>query len=208
MEALVDMAFKDSGGKDDELDEVRTRIHGSLSRMKGTIGYLTQVARSQKELYADVEAVSFKDLTNEVVTDNDEIIKNAHATIETSFAKDTIMLSHTCAKSILYNFITNAIKYRSSERALKIKVKTECCTKGLILSVEDNGLGIDLEKNRDKLFTIFKRFHDHVEGAGIGLYMVKRMVEKNNGHIEVESQPGKGSTFKVIFDKTVMAKAG
>jgi signal transduction histidine kinase len=68
-----------------------------------------------------------------------------------------------------------------------------------ILMVQDNGLGINLHKHGEKLFGMFKRIHDYVEDSGIGLYIVKRMVENNGGKIDVESEPGKGSCFKVIF---------
>ncbi|MFN6946356.1 MAG: ATP-binding protein [Cytophagaceae bacterium] len=67
-----------------------------------------------------------------------------------------------------------------------------------VLSVRDNGLGIDPDK-KDKVFSMFKRFHDHVDGTGIGLYIVKRIIDNAEGKIEVESEPGKGSTFKVYF---------
>jgi signal transduction histidine kinase len=67
-----------------------------------------------------------------------------------------------------------------------------------VLSVEDNGLGMAAER-LSQLFTMFKRFHDHVEGSGIGLYMVKKMVENAGGKIEVESRLGMGSTFRVYF---------
>ena len=206
MEALVGMAFQESNANDAELNELKNRIYNSLNRMKGTIGHLAQVAKAQKEVYDDVELVNFKEIVDEVIADNNEVIKNAAARIETNFAKGTISISRTSIKSILYNFITNAIKYRSPERGPVIKITTKCCEKGLILSVQDNGLGIDLARNKDKLFTIFKRFHDHVEGAGIGLYMVKRMIEKNNGKIDVESEVGKGTTFIVTFPQVAEQK--
>ncbi len=201
MEALVGIAFQEDAGKGPEREEAKSRIYNSLNRMKGTISQLAQVAKAQKEVYDDVELINFKEIVDEVIADNNEVIKNAGASIETDFAKDTISISRTTIKSIVYNFISNAIKYRSPERAPLIKLTTQLCDKELILSVQDNGLGIDLAKNRDKMFTIFKRFHDNVEGAGIGLYMVKRMIEKNNGKIEVESKVDKGTTFKVIFPR-------
>ena len=200
MEALVGIAFQDTGNGP-ERDEAKSRIYNSLNRMKGTISQLAQVAKAQKEVYDDVELINFKEIVDEVIADNNEVIKNAGAHIETDFAKDTISISRTTIKSIVYNFISNAIKYRSPERAPLIKLTTQSYNKELILCVQDNGLGIDLARNRDKLFTIFKRFHDNVEGAGIGLYMVKRMIEKNNGKIEVESEVDKGTTFKVIFPR-------
>jgi signal transduction histidine kinase len=67
-----------------------------------------------------------------------------------------------------------------------------------MLTITDNGLGMETGR-LSQLFTMFKRFHDHVEGSGIGLYMVKKMVENAGGKIEVESQVGIGSTFRVYF---------
>jgi signal transduction histidine kinase len=65
--------------------------------------------------------------------------------------------------------------------------------------VQDNGLGLDLTQGQAKLFAMFQRLHTHVEGSGIGLYMVKRMVENVGGHIEVASTLGMGCTFSVYF---------
>ena len=67
-----------------------------------------------------------------------------------------------------------------------------------VLTVQDNGLGLSPEQQAG-LFTMFRRFHGHVEGSGIGLYMVKRSVENAGGRIEVQSEPGQGSTFRVYF---------
>jgi signal transduction histidine kinase len=68
----------------------------------------------------------------------------------------------------------------------------------IVLSVQDNGLGIDM-RQEEKLFALFKRLHSHVDGTGIGLYIVKRIIENAGGKIEVESKVGAGSTFRVFF---------
>jgi signal transduction histidine kinase len=101
-------------------------------------------------------------------------------------------------KSILYNLITNAIKFRSPERNPVIKISTRETKEGVLLIVEDNGLGLTPEE-KNKLFIMFKRLHDHVEGTGVGLYIVKRIVESTGGKIEVESEKGKSTTFKVLL---------
>lgn len=72
----------------------------------------------------------------------------------------------------------------------------------VVLTVEDNRIGIDLEKHRKKIFNLFKRLHDHVEGNGVGLYVVKRIIDNYQGKIEVESQVNKGTAFKVYFNKS------
>src|SRR5690606_34174010 len=98
-------------------------------------------------------------------------------------------------------FLSNAIKYRSEERPLVINVSTRQSNKYVILSIQDNGLGMSKDQQQ-KLFSMFKRFHTHVEGTGIGLYIVKRIVENKKGMIQVESEEGKGTTFNIYFDTT------
>ena len=67
-----------------------------------------------------------------------------------------------------------------------------------MLSISDNGLGIGAEY-KEKMFSMFKRFHNHVEGSGVGLYIVKKIIDNHGGKIEVESEKGKGTTFKIYF---------
>jgi len=112
----------------------------------------------------------------------------------------TISFSRTNFKSILSNLLTNAIKYRDSERALKISIRCYSETEYSVLEVEDNGLGIKKE-NISKIFEMFRRIHHHVEGSGIGLYIVKRIVDNSGGKIEVDSVEGKGTRFRVYFKK-------
>jgi signal transduction histidine kinase len=200
LQSLINMVFENMTDHNAEAIEIRNKIQGSLDRMKGAINHLSQVAKAQNEIYNDIEPIRFEEILNEVIEDNEEIIKKAKATIQSCFEyAENFYYSRSCIKSILYNFITNAIKYSSPDRGPIMIIKTEIRNEHLILSVQDNGLGIDLSKNGANLFTIFKRFHSHVEGAGIGLYMVKRIVEKNKGKIEVESELDKGSTFRIIF---------
>lgn len=71
-----------------------------------------------------------------------------------------------------------------------------------IISFADNGMGIDLEKNKDKLFGMYRRFHTHVEGKGLGLYLVKSQMEILGGKIQVNSEIDKGTTFTLLFPFT------
>ncbi|MBC3538697.1 PAS domain S-box protein [Rufibacter sediminis] len=101
--------------------------------------------------------------------------------------------------SIFFNLITNAIKYRAQDRPLKIRIKTVFSKGYLCLQIQDNGLGIDLAKQKAKIFGLYRRFHPHIEGKGVGLHMIKTQIETMGGWVEVESEEGKGSTFKVYF---------
>jgi PAS domain S-box-containing protein len=100
-------------------------------------------------------------------------------------------------KSILQNLISNSLKYRSADRSPMITVKTERKDDTVILSIADNGLGLDLEKHKHDLFKIRKIFHTHPEAKGFGLFLTKSQVEAMGGKIWIESTPGIGSTFYI-----------
>lgn len=104
-------------------------------------------------------------------------------------------------ESILMNLIANAIKYRNPERPLKIEITSREDDAFVFIRIADNGLGIDLTKYGSNLFGLYKRFHLHVEGKGLGLYLVKTQVEAIGGKIEVVSQVDKGTAFDVCFPK-------
>ncbi len=104
-------------------------------------------------------------------------------------------------ESILYNLISNAIKYRDPERAPFIAIKTTHEKEFVCLAVMDNGLGIDLSKYKQSVFSLYKRFHLHVEGKGLGLYLVKTQIEALGGRVDVKSEPNEGTTFQVYFKR-------
>lgn len=102
--------------------------------------------------------------------------------------------------SIIMNFITNAIKYSSSDRDSFLKIQTEKNKKYIILKFIDNGLGIDLQKHGNKLFGMYKTFHNHADSRGIGLFITKNQIESMDGKIEVESEVNIGTTFKIYLE--------
>lgn len=102
--------------------------------------------------------------------------------------------------SIIMNFITNAIKYSSTDRDSFLKIQTESTKKYVVLKFTDNGLGIDLQKHGNKLFGMYKTFHNHADSRGIGLFITKNQIESMNGRIEVESEVNIGTTFKIYLE--------
>jgi len=104
-------------------------------------------------------------------------------------------------ESILYNLISNAIKYRDPERKLMIVIRGFEEQGFVKLEISDNGLGIDLQRFKQDLFKLYKRFHTHVEGKGLGLYLVKSQLQALGGKLEVKSKVGEGTTFLIFFKK-------
>ena len=185
--------------EDAEVNNVVAMINQSICRFKDTIQDLTEITKTQKGIDEDITYIDIASVINEIKLSIGDMIKTTRAELQTEFCdKAEIKFSKANFKSILYNLISNAIKYRHPERFPKLHVKFIKDGKFNILVIKDNGLGIP-ENQKEKIFTMFKRLHDHVEGSGVGLYIVKRIVENNGGRIEVESQLGKGSVFKVYL---------
>jgi signal transduction histidine kinase len=97
------------------------------------------------------------------------------------------------------NLLTNSLKYKSETRKLKINITASRQGDNILLIFKDNGIGIDLERNRDKIFGLYQRFHDYPDSKGLGLYLVKSQVETMGGTINVESQVDVGTTFTLTF---------
>lgn len=102
-------------------------------------------------------------------------------------------------ESIIYNLVNNAIKYRSPDRPLRIELNAENTFSHLRLSIRDNGIGIDRERYKEKLFGLYQRFHVHVEGKGMGLFLIKTQAEALQGHVSLESEVGAGTIFTVVL---------
>ena len=193
---LPEESLKLEGVKD-----ITRMMHDAVNRFKRTINSLTEVTKIQKDTPEIATSVNLKDLVSEVMLDMQQTVKSSGADIQMEI-DDCIVLSFSekNLRSIVYNLLSNSIKYRHPDRKPVVEVACEQVDEFIVLTVKDNGLGIS-QNNQAKLFNMFKRFHDHVEGSGIGLYMVKRILDNSNGKIEVESQEGEGTTFKVYLRK-------
>ncbi|MFN7312852.1 MAG: PAS domain S-box protein [Bacteroidota bacterium] len=101
--------------------------------------------------------------------------------------------------SIILNFLTNGIKYKSPDRESYVKIRTEKHEDKMVMLFEDNGLGIDLNKHGHKLFGMYKKFHSHKDSRGVGLFISKNQIEAMGGSVSVQSEPNVGTTFKIEF---------
>jgi signal transduction histidine kinase len=125
-------------------------------------------------------------------------MEKANSVINTDFEVPSIEFQRKNLRSIMYNLLSNAVKYRATDRVNRIDIRTYKDSNTIVLEVKDNGLGIS-QNQQEKLFQMFKRFHPHVEGTGIGLYIIKRIVENHGGTITVSSTEEQGTTFTIFF---------
>jgi signal transduction histidine kinase len=172
-------------------------MHQAVERLSRTINVLTQVVKVQKEPQP-AEVLRFAEMLDEVKYDLSALLETARPQIELHLDVGQVSFPRQYLRSIVYNLLSNALKYRSPQRPLVIKIATFREGACIVFCVEDNGLGI-APNQVEKVFQMFKRLHTHVEGTGIGLYMVRQMVENYGGKIQMESQPDQGSQFKVYF---------
>lgn len=199
IEGLVEALERTTTG--DRLDvqmfqKIVGMIHSSINRFKRTIKELTDIAQIQKDVQETSQIIP-ADIIHEVIMDLQPLIRKSEAKVEINECTSlSFQFSHKNFKSIVYNLLSNAIKYSALDRTPVIKIRCYQQSGYQSLIIEDNGLGIS-EQDKQKIFLMFKRLHAHIEGSGVGLYLVKRIIDNAGGSIEVESEEGKGSKFSV-----------
>ncbi|MTI23259.1 hybrid sensor histidine kinase/response regulator [Fulvivirga sp. RKSG066] len=198
--------FKKRGYVNDENEEVVNKIFSSVSRINETLHDLIHVVAYTKTIEDEVQEIDFDRLTCDVLQDLEKQIKEADAEITLDFeAAPKVHYVQGYARSIIQNLLTNAIKYRSLKRKLKVTITTKPEGNFICLSVADNGMGID-DKGRDKVFGLFQRLTTRVEGKGMGLYIIKSQIESMGGSIDFTSTVDKGSDFKVLMKNLPLNK--
>ena len=205
MEGLTSLLYDILEGKLEDGDkQVLDMVSDSINKLKQTIADLAEITKVQKELHAKVEPLAFEQVLQDVISDIDGLVTESEACVEADFQVKELLYARKNLRSIVYNLVSNAIKYRAPERTPEVRLSTHLDGEYVVLQVRDNGLGIK-KQHQHKLFSMFKRLHNHVEGTGIGLYIVKRIIENNGGRIEVESELGQGTTFRVYFRQELVA---
>jgi signal transduction histidine kinase len=153
------------------------------------------------EVNENKELISFSKLVNNISDSFSNLNEKKHVRINLNFSEvDEIFSFKAYMQSIFYNLISNSIKYSRSDVQSLIEIKSRKENGKIVLSFKDNGLGIDLKRKGDRIFRLYARFHSHVEGKGMGLFMVKTQVEAIGGKITVVSEVNKGTEFTITFE--------
>ena len=173
-------------------------IANSIKNFKTVIKDLALVGSIEAEMRKESLSESFEELFLEIKESISDKIVTANATFSTDFQQKEIKFPRKNLRSILQNLISNALKFKDPNRNAEILIRTERSDEFILLTVRDNGLGI--EKNQlDYIFKMYKRIDTQTEGQGIGLYLIKKIIDASGGKVEVESELGRGSTFKMYF---------
>jgi signal transduction histidine kinase len=174
-------------------------LNNSVNKLDAVISDLGQVLTLEQNMEKQFREIQVSKAVQGILDKLHLQMCEAQPTIHVDYQEDNMLVHAAYLESILYNLISNALKYRKPDDKLNLCIRTWQEADMCYISVSDNGLGIDLEQYGKKLFSLYQRFHIHKEGKGLGLYMVKRQVESMGGSVLVESQPGEGSTFTVCL---------
>lgn len=148
-----------------------------------------------------MELVVFETILQQIEQSLSVQIEESNVLINSNFSSspELVTIKSYCY-SIIHNLLSNAIKYRSVDRQLEILINTKNEGPFICLSFIDNGMGIDLIKNKNKIFGLYKRFHSNqIPGRGIGLNLIKIQIESLGGRVEVQSTVDVGTEFKIFF---------
>jgi signal transduction histidine kinase len=174
-------------------------LNQTVTRFQLTIGQLTDISRLQLAHVGPAEPVVLARVVEDVRQDLTPAIQVAGTQLIVEVAPALLVsFSPANLRSVVYNLLSNAIKYCAPDRPSSVRVHAEQTLQAIVLTVQDNGLGMS-ELQQRQLFGLFQRLHTHVEGTGVGLYISKRLIENAGGTITVQSQPNVGSTFTVTL---------
>lgn len=184
-----------------ERKEVLVKIKPVINHLMEVFNELVESIQIKQDTEIKADWIILKDCLDKVLRGFETQIKEYEADIQLDLNNAPIIyFPQKYIESILTNLISNSLKYKSPKRKPIITIKTKKEVNNVVvLSVTDNGLGIDLVLHKDQIFKIRKTFHKHPDAKGFGLFMTKTQVEAMNGKIWADSQPEKGSTFFIEF---------
>ena len=201
---LTNILKEHGQGMDEETQQqVIDRIFTSTKNIDTTIKDLNQILQTRKPVGSKKERVDFEAMVDAAKTSLRNIIALEKVKINCDFTSvDSMFTTRSYLYSIFYNLTSNSIKYRKADIPPLISITSQKIDNRIELRFKDNGKGIDLDKNAEDVFGLYKRFDTSVEGKGMGLFMVKTQVAALGGSINIESELGKGTEFILQFNQS------
>lgn len=206
--SLTDLLNLEVGTEKGNLQELAGMLNESARSIDCVLKDLTKLLAVRNLITATAEDFTLSDIIRLVKTTLSTQIITSQADIQSDISDDANFVHSVKAyfQSIIYNLVNNAIKYKKKNESPVIIIKAGRKGNTLILSVTDNGCGMDLHQVGNKLFGLYQRFNRRYEGRGIGLYLTKTQVEALGGRIEVKSRPSEGTTFTVTLGNVFTVK--
>lgn len=201
IEGLLELLLTERNELQD--DKVFNLLRSASENLSRNIQNLAEVVNTNSALADNLEATRLKPVIKSCVENAAAMARESEIVISMDIPNDLkALVLPAYLESIVHNLITNAIRYSSPQRKSVVRISAEVRKNFVVLSVEDNGLGIDLTQHKSQLFKLHNTFHDHPDSRGIGLFITRNQVEAMGGLIEVESQVNVGTTFSVFLRKS------
>ncbi|MBC7758423.1 MAG: PAS domain-containing protein [Phormidesmis sp. FL-bin-119] len=173
-------------------------LESSVKKMEAIIMELTDAGKLKDKYKVEEERLDFENILEDVRLTLAGTIMESGAVISSNINVSEISYSRRKLRSVVYNLVNNAIKFHLPGKVPNILISTKKENKYVVITVKDNGIGIDKTKHKE-VFSKYSRVGNTVEGSGIGLYLVNEIVTNSGGKILLDSQLGKGSEFKVYL---------
>jgi signal transduction histidine kinase len=185
-----------------EISDIIKLMLKSTHDLDQVIKDLTVILGIQKMNVQSLDDIALDSLLPKVIRTLEEEIQETQTDIAFDFrGVGHVRSLRAYLESIFYNLISNAIKYRHPDRPPYIRIRSHLNGDYVQIKVSDNGLGINLKAHKDNLFSLYKRFHHHVDGKGLGLYLVKTQLDALGGKIDVNSTEGEGTVFTFVLKR-------
>jgi PAS domain S-box-containing protein len=180
--------------------ELLSSLSASASKLDKVIRDLNDILQTKDEGNQQKESVTFSSVISDIKICIQNSIKELNVSIETDFSEaEGLFTVKSYLYSMFYNFISNSIKFRMHNRQPVINIRSLKAAGGVQLVISDNGTGIDLANNEEKIFDLNSRLNTTAEGKGMGLFMTKTQIESLGGQIKMSSEVNKGTTFHVFL---------
>jgi PAS domain S-box-containing protein len=184
-----------------EEEQMMGHLKTSVNSLDEVIKDLNHILQVRHHINEQKETVYFFKLFEDIQQSIISLIKKENILFVIDFEQvDKMWTLKSYLYSIFFNLISNSIKYRSQHSRPVIEITSKKKGNKIEIIFKDNGLGIDMQKSGSQVFGLYKRFHSHAEGKGMGLYMVKTQVEMLGGIITVNSEVNKGTEFRIEFE--------
>ncbi|MDQ8005169.1 MAG: PAS domain S-box protein [Pedobacter sp.] len=184
----------------EERDEMIKLMRKVVVNLNDTLYNLNSIVNIQTSINMVKEPLNLLAYVNNAIQTQEAQILSKNAKLIINLTDDVfVYFNKAYLESVLLNLISNALRYSHALRRPLIEINCEPIGGGYIFSIKDNGVGIDLAKNGDKMFGLNQTFHGNSDARGFGLFITKNQIEAMGYTIEVESTLGEGTTFKILF---------
>ena len=192
--------IEDISIEDSDLKEIIDGFTISTHLLNETVNDLVKVITIKDSKAIQNEEIQIQDILKNIIHQLNLSIEAIKPQINIDYGNvSKIYTNKAYFESILLNLFTNSLKYRSKNRDLIIDITVSEINQIISIHFKDNGIGIDLERHKNKIFGLYQRFHDYPDSKGLGLFLVKSQIETMDGTIKVESKVEKGTEFILTF---------